>query len=1828
MLVLSKYHLKDNLYQGKRTEVYRGMRIGDRQPVIIKILRNPHPNFKELVQFRNQYIIASHLEHPHIVRPIALERYGNGYALVMPDDEAIALSDYWQQGEPNLAEFLSIAIQLADALQYLSGERVIHKDIKPANILIRPETRQVKLIDFSISSLLPKEQQQLINPNVLEGTLAYISPEQTGRMNRGIDYRTDFYSLGVTFFELLTGKLPFATSDPMELVHCHIAKMPPALGNGEWGMEWSKPTPVTPLPGEGKIGNGRAIPQAIENIVLKLMAKNAEERYQSALGLKHDLERCLQEWKAKGEIALFELGQEDRSDRFLIPEKLYGREKEVQELLAAFDRVAAGNNEMMLVAGFSGIGKTALVSEVHKPIVKQRGYFIKGKFDQFNRNIPFSAFVQAFRDLVGQLLGECDVELAAWKQKILSALGESGQVIIDVIPELEPIVGKQPPVPELSGSAAQNRFNLLFSKFVRVFTTKEHPLVIFLDDLQWVDSASLNLLQLLMDESEGGYLLVLGAYRDNEVFPAHPLMLSLDEIEKQGATLKTLTLAPLSENQIGRLVADTLLCSVEIASPLANLVYQKTRGNPFFSTQFLKGLHEDGWIEFEAEAGYWQCDLAQVRQLALTDDVVEFMMGRLQKMSAATQEILKIAACIGNEFNLETLAIVREQSPEEAAGDLWKALAEGLILPQSDIYKFYLGSTDSNNSSLTAQTPSSLYQFLHDRVQQAAYALIPEAEKKTTHLRIGQLLWHNTTEAEREAQIFDLVAQLNYGVDLIAAPGEREQLARLNLMAGRKAKAATAYSAAVAYLTVAQKLLAASCWQTQYDLALAIYEEAAEAAYLSTEFENMEQLVETVLQQAKALLDKVKVYEAKIQASMAQNKPLVGIAIALPVLRELGVELPESPQPEDIQQGLAETASLLGGKRPSELIELPEMTAPDKLAAMRIISKLIPAVYVAGPQLLPLVVLQQVNLSIKYGNAADSAFAYANYGQILCGVLGELEKAYEFGRLALEVLSRLNARSLAAKTYTVVYFCITHWREHLAKTLKPFQESFTIGLETGDVEYGAYSALNYCTHCYLNGRELSDVSREMDNYTLQLRKLKQETALNYLVIFRQAVLNLRGFADENPWTLSGFAYKEKVMLPLHQASNDVLAIAHMSLNKLLISYLFGEFVIAVDNAEIVATYLNEATAFAGIPIYYFYNSLARLALYPNACEAQREKTMQKVTATQKKMQKWADNAPMNYLHKFYLVEAERHRALGEKLEAIELYDCAIAGAKANEYIQEEALANELAAKFYLDWGKEKFAAGYMQEAYYCYARWGAKAKIEQLEEKYPQLLLPILQESKYRPSPSNPGITTQTLGTVTSTTSVLDLASAIKASQAISSEISLDALLSKLMGVVLENAGADKGALILNRSDTWEVAAICINGNSNLTNSPLNGTENLPSSIINTVKRTGESFIINNLERETAFASDPYLSQEQPLSLCCTPILHIGKLIGILYLENRAIADAFTPDRIEVLNLLTAQAAISIENARLYSRLSDYSHNLEAQVEQRTEELQEKNLDLQATLVQLQQTQAQLIQTEKMSSLGQMVAGIAHEINNPITFIAGNVGHAREYVGDLLDLLAVYEEESPNASEAIEEKMEEINLEFLREDLEKLFASMKNGSDRIRNIVLGLRNFSRLDEADRKQADIHEGLENTLTIVKHRLKAVAERPEIAIVKNYGKLPLVNCYASQLNQVFLHILTNAIDVLSTSYAGKSPEIRIATEVLDAQTVRIRIADNGSAMGESVRKKVFDPFFTTKPVGEGTGLGMSISYQIVTEQHGGQLQCFSEPGVGTEFAISLPIEDKLV
>ncbi|MDJ0515735.1 MAG: AAA family ATPase, partial [Trichodesmium sp. MO_231.B1] len=1659
---VANYQTHELIHESERTLVYRAIDIETEQPVIIKLMGNEYPNFNELVQFRNQYAIAKNLDIPGIVKPYSLLRYNNGYALIMEDIGAISLAQYQRQLSVPLKQFWEISLQIVEILHHLHQNYIIHKDIKPANILIHPETKQVKLIDFSISSLLPKERTSLQTPNVLEGTLAYISPEQTGRMNRSIDYRSDFYSLGVTFYELVVGILPFSSDDALELIHAHLAISPDPLS-------------------KFLVSEGYLCPKSLSDIVLKLMAKNAEDRYQSALGLKHDLEKCRKKWVETGKIEEFELGERDRCDRFLIPEKLYGREKEVQILLDAFERVAShptpnppqppfergengGRAEIILVAGFSGIGKTAVVNEVHKPITRQKGYFIKGKFDQFNRNVPFSAFVQAFRDLMGQLLGESDAQLQEWKGKILEAVGENGQVLIEVIPELERILGEQPPVPELSGSAAQNRFNLLFEKFIAVFTRKEHPLTLFFDDLQWADSASLNLLKVLMGGTQTGYLLLLGAYRDHEVFEAHPLMLTLAELEKrcdpasakdarerapreQNATISTMTLAPLSVSHINQLVAETLSCSVKLATPLTDLVYQKTKGNPFFTTQFLKGLHEDELITFNQNLGYWECDLVKVRDAALTDNVVEFMAGRLYKLPEETQQVLKLAACIDNQFDLETLSIVCETPSEEVAAAMWSALREGLILPKSEAYKFFQGGEKDEEK---ADGIVVGYRFLHDRVQQAAYSLIPESLKQQTHLSVGRLLLGYTSEDNLEDKIFDIINHLNMGAGLIATDEEKKQLCKLNLQAGRKAKNATAYEAAIEYLLLGIELLTENSWKCDYEMTLALYELAAESAYLNGDFEKMEQLVEVGLNNALSLLDTIKLYEVKIQALEARTRFQEAIDTAMIVLEKLGIRhFPKEPDESDIELWWNDLRANLAARHPTTLAEIPVMTDPHMLAAMRLLSYLIPTTYKYKPMLMVLITFEQVNLSLRYGNSPVSASGYSFLGFSLCNNFGDIEQGYQFGKLALQLKPQSNSVAYGRAFFMMLGF-IQHYKEHLRNSIKNLKKSYAICLEVGDLEVAGYALAFYSSYSYLSGQELSELAKEMSVHSKAVERMNKETSKNWIDIIRQMVDNLLG-RSQNPCAIVGEAYDEEKMLPLRKQANDLTTQGYFYVPRVFLCYLFQDWNGASESLDNAEKCLAGAGGTPLVTLFYFYQSLVMLAEFASQPERECQKRLEKIAANQKILQNAAIHAPTNYLHKWHLVEAETYRVLGAQTEAMELYDRAIAGAKENEYIQEEAIANELAAKFYLNWGKEKIAALYMQEAYYCYAQWGAKAKIDDLEKRYCQLISPILQRQQLRWD-ANDTMANLTKGTVSKTSAstgeVLDLASIMKASRSLSQEINLEGAIANFMQVIQENAGAETVTLMLFREETLIIEAKIADGQTKPIESiPVEDSLEVPLAIVNTVKRTRMSLLLDRGAGETDYVRDRYIKENQPRSILCLPLSDRGKFIGIVYLENNQTMGAFTSDRVEIIELLCAQAAITLENSRLYQQA-------------------QQALQLERELHDLQQTQLQLIQSEKMFSLGQMVAGIAHEINNPISFIHGNITHANEYMEEVLELLALYQTHYPEPHRDIQIAIEAMDLEFLGDDFEKLLKSMQTGSERIKNIVTSLRTFARLDESE------------------------------------------------------------------------------------------------------------------------------------------------------------------
>ncbi len=1366
MVIIPGYQIVELLYESSSSLIYRGWRDRDRLPVILKLL-DRYPSLKEIARFRLEYEITSNFNLEGVVKAYSLETCSQSLMMVLEDLGGESLSKLRLTCQFSLEELLKLAKAITEILGQIHQQNIVHKDINPSNIVFNPVTKQLKIIDFGISSVLLPDNNTIANSNILEGTLAYISPEQTGRMNRSIDYRTDFYSLGVTLYQLLCDRLPFETTDANELVHCHLAKQPIALYK-------IKPE----------------IPIVVSDLVLKLLVKNPEKRYQSSWGICADIEECLQQLQNHGEIKTFTLGSRDIGDKFHISQKLYGRDKEIQALLATFARVAENRSEIVIVSGDSGIGKSALVGEIEAEILQRQGYFITGKFERLNSNIPYYGWICAIQQLVERLLTEPEAEVQIWRDKLLTTLGNNGRVIVDLIPELELIIGKQIAATELPPAEAENRFNLVWQSFIRVFTQPEHPLVIFLDDLQWADRASLNLIQLLMTALNNRYLLVIGACRTDEVDARHLLSLMLNKLESVAVKLNYIDLNVLSLDDINRLIADTLHCELANSKPLAKLVQEKTAGNPFFINRFLKSLYQKQLIYFEFPGGWqWNVESLQTQIMQSADNVVDLIIDKLQYLSATTQQILKIAACLGEYFDLKTLVLVNHKSFKDTAIDLLEAVEQGSIVPLVNEYKYLTAYTQE-----VAEDLQVTYKFIHDRVQQVIYSTIVEIDKKSLHLQIGRSLLQSTTPENLSDKIFTIVNHLNLGMELITEPKQQEELARLNLVAGKKAKSSVAYAAALTYFNMGRKLLGkANCLESS-PLTLDLYSSAAEAAYLNGDFEQMQRLTEIVLQQFRNPLDRVVVYSVKIQAYIAQNQFLEAIATARQVLQTLGVKLPEHPSKWDLIWGKFKTQLVLQGKTPTELADLPLMSDPYKLAAMKTIASICTPTYFITPQLWQLMVFQKIQLSLKYGNAPGSPFGYADYGMVLA-VEGNLEASYQFARLALNLLSRLKATEFKPKTFLLVNIYIRHWREHLRETLNPLLEAYQAGLATGDLEYAVFCLVFRFYHSYLVGRELPEIAAEMATYDNAIAQFKLETPLYIYKIYRQVTLNLMG-ESENPCCLSGESYDESRDLPLHLAKGDRYTIFHLYLNKLILNYLFQDYPQAVADAERTEELLlTGAVGLLLVPVFYFYASLTHLALFSHVSPTQQQQILTKVAANQKKMQTWANHAPMNYLPKFYLVEAEKYRLLGKTSEAIDAYDRALALTKEHQYQQETALTEELTAQFYLDRGKTQIARVYFLDARYSYFLWGATAKVKDLETRYPQLLSSV---------PSERLSTTTTSST---RNEVLELATVMKASQALSEEMLLDKLLAKLIQILIENAGAETGCLILETQGKLSIEA-------------------------------------------------------------------------------------------------------------------------------------------------------------------------------------------------------------------------------------------------------------------------------------------------------------------------------------------------------------------------------------------------------------------------------------
>ncbi|MBK7002324.1 MAG: AAA family ATPase [Rhodoferax sp.] len=1843
MLSLPGYRITEELHCGAKTFVYRGYREEDRCPVIFKTLTADAPAPKDLARLHYEYSLTKDWDEVGLIHAYALVPHQNAPVLILQDIGGVAVKQLLEGHALPLERFLPLALSFARSLSRIHQHQIIHKDINPANLVVNPTTGEAQIIDFGISSQLSRETTELQNPGHLEGTLAYLSPEQTGRMNRALDYRTDFYSLGASFYEMLTGVPPFDTTDPTELVHCHLARLP--------------------IPPHERRSD---VPPVLSELVLKLMAKTAEARYQSAFGLIADLEACQEQFNATQTLTDFPLGLHDVSGRFQIPQKLYGREAEVQKVLEAFERVSRGQTEMLLVAGYSGVGKTALVHEVHKPITEKQGYFIDGKFDQFQRDIPYASLIDAFQELMRQLLTESPARIARWKQQMRDALGVNAQVIVEVIPEVALILGPQAAVSALPPQEARNRFQATFRQFIEVFAQPEHPLVLFLDDLQWADSASLHFLEELLLKSRHVCLLILGAYRDNEVHAAHPFMLALDALRKAETNFSTLSLQPLAFPDLERLVCDTLRPTQGNPTPLAELIAGKTGGNPFFVNAFLTSLYEAGWLEFKASAGGWIWDLAHIEAQQVTDNVVELMSQKLRSLPPATQHLLVRAACIGHQCDLATLALIVERNPAEAMRDLWEAVKAGMLQQQGT----FRVEEIFHESATTAKMESYRFRFIHDRVQQAAYELLPAADTAALHLKIGRLWLKQLDLTRADESLFAVVNQFYAATGLIREKAERIQLAELNLQAGRKAIVSTAFASALRYLTTGLDLLEGGDWVQQYELTLALSLERAECEYINHRHEAADLYFKTSLQHAKTDIEKARIHLKQLESYGSQGDYQRAIRDGLEGLRCLGIHLPlHSTAFHILLELFKERWHRRGMDVKSLLNQLPWTKQPEHQLAIQLFTGIIPFAFWVNQKVAAMSVIKGANFLYRHGMTGDAAYILMNFALVLA-TRKKYSIGWHFAQKALELsqTQTANSRSMSIFIYGTY---VNHWYCPLHTTVGHFDQSLTLAVECGNWIYATMSMINQLTVLFGIGTDLSAFKQQSQKFHHVVEQmndpLKIISSFAFYIALAKSLGRTASGEHSNPSLAAVAEYAAE-----NTKNSSCLFYIHISSS--FYELLLGDFPQAAAYRQKARKHVLAAVGMPLLTEYFFLNILITLAEEAElALPTRDKKRWKRLQNDLQKLQGWGKQCPQNFAHKYLLAAAEIARVEGRREQAADLYDQAIETAHKNGFIHHQSLANEWAARFYLQCGKAKIARVYLEEASYLYAKWGAHAKVKHLEVRYPELLT---KAAKGALSVTTEASTTRTTshggGTHLLELESLDLSTVMKASQALSGEIVLEQLLEKLMRIVLEGAGAQHGFLLLETNGEWRIEA---EGNVEdekvrvLSSLPLipapddvgNTSPLVPVSLIQYAALTKDAIVLDDASKQGRFTGDPYIMKAKPKSVLCAPILQQGKLAGMMYLENNLMEGAFTADRLEILKILSSQAAISIENARVYE-------NLESTVAQRTAKLE-------ATLQDLRATQTQLIQAEKMASLGQLVANVAHEINTPFGAVKSSGQSIAESINKTVDqlpkltrmldqpsfelfsrLVGHRKGKAENLStkdrrtliRGLTENLEGAGLENARykadvliklnahstyedylpllrhpesdlilttaQNIEAIVSctnTIETAVDRVSKIVTTLRSFTQADSAgELSDINLQESIETVLSIYQTQIKQTTE-----LICEFEKLPRIHAEPQELNQVWTHLIHNALQAM-----GYKGTLTIGLKKIDNDAV-VSITDSGSGIPDEIRGRIFEPFFTTRPPGEGAGLGLGIVKKVV-EKHKGRIDIQTEVGLGSTFSIYLP------
>src|SRR5882724_6223630 len=1757
---------------------------GDGTAVLAVLSASEHPAPAFVDQLAHEYGLKDELDGRSAARPLALVREHGRTMLLLEDPGGGSLAPLL--GRPmEMGRFLRFATGLSAALRHVHEHGLIHKDIKPANVLVDFATGQVWLTGFGIAAHLPRERQSPEPPELVAGTLAYMAPEQTGRMNRSIDARSDLYALGVTLYQMLTGSLPFTAADPMEWIHCHIARKP--------------------VPPRERL---ETVPATVSTLVLKLLAKTAEERYQTAAGLERDLRRCLAAWETQHRIDAFPLGQQDTSDRLLIPEKLYGREREIETLLAAFDHVVtSGRPELVTVSGYSGIGKSAVVNELHKALVPQRGLFASGKFDQYKRDIPYATLAQAFQSLIRSLLGKSDAELAGWRDALREALGPNGRLMIDVVPELKLLIGEQPPVQELSPQQAQGRLQLVFRRFLGVFARPEHPLALFLDDLQWLDAATLDMLADLLTQADVQQLLVIGAYRDNEVDSAHPLMRRLDTIRKEGAFVQEISLAPLAREDLGRLIADTLSCAPGDAAPLARLMQEKTGGNPFFAIQFISALAEEGLLRFDHDAARWRWELDRIHAKGYTDNVVDLMVGKLTRLPVETQAALQQLACLGNVAEITMLSTVLGKSNDKVRSDLWGAVRLELV-----------------------ERLDGSYKFVHDRVQEAAYSLIPERLRAEAHLRIGRLLAAHTRAEKREEAIFEIVNQLNRGAALITSRDEREQFAELNLLAGRRAKATTAYASALTYLAAGEALLPEDSWERRHELTFALALHRGECEFLTGALAEAEQRLAALSSRAANTVERATVACLRADLYTALDQSTRAIAVGLDYLQHLGIDWSPHPTEEEARREYERIWSQLGGRTIESLIELPLMSDPASLATLDVLAKIVPPAFYTDANLLALITCRAVNLSLERGNCDASCSAYEWLCMLAGPHFGDYRIAvYRFGQLGYDLVEGRGLTRFRARTYMDFGGSILPWTRHVRAGRDLVRRAFEAANKVGDLNYAAYCGNQLNTNLLAAGDPLAEAEREAEHGLAFAQKMRFGLVIDMITSQLGLIRTLRGLTP----TFGCFDEEQfdEARIERRFSANPVLVFGECFywIRKLQARFFAGDYASALEASSRAQRLLWSLGSQFETAEYQFYSALSQVASCDSAAAGERQKHLDALAAHHKQLQLWAANCPDNFENRAALVGAEIARIEGRELDAERLYEQAIRSARANGFIHNEALANELASRFYAARGFEKIARVYLQDSRYCYLRWGAEGKVRQLEQSHAQL--------REDPTPPPPTATIGPPGRY------LDVETVVKASQALSSEIVLPTLIERLMRITVEHAGAERGLLILLRGDKPQIEAEAITGRDGVeVNVRQEGVtpSDLPQSALHYVVRTRERVVLDDASISSSYSEDAYVLQNRPRSVLCLPIVQQTKLVGALYLENNLTPHAFTSERVAVLELLASQAAISLENARLYSDLQrseaflaegqsisltgsfgwnvksgeihwseetyqifeydratrptldlvlqrihpddralvqetidraskertdfDFEHRLQMpggavkhlHVIAHFLQNSSGNLEFVGAVMDMTSTkhaeealrkaQADLAHVSRVTTMGELVASIAHEVNQPLGAIVTN-GHA---------CVRLLSREAPDLNKSLEV-------------IERMISDGMRASEVIKRI----RDLLHKAPPEKARLNINETVQEVIELVSSDVL----RSKVKLQAELGAdLPPVVGDRIQLQQVILNLILNAKDAMR-AVQSHPRELLITTLKSKSGEVVVAVRDSGTGLDPKDADRIFDPFF---------------------------------------------------